>query len=71
MPENKQDILNQLWEAIRRTRAGDDVTGLRYDGKNEMVLVDFIDNPGGRKINVAMDSGIAMIRDVVNNIDIG
>ena len=30
MRENKEDICRQLFEAIRRTRAGDDVVGLRY-----------------------------------------
>lgn len=49
MRENKEDICRQLFEAIRRTRAGDDVVGLRYvkEGHGEHVYVDFIDNPGG------------------------
>lgn len=51
MRENKEDICRQLFEAIRRTRAGDDVVGLRYvkEGYEEHVYVDFIDNPGGEK----------------------
>lgn len=71
--ENKQQILNYLLKAIQATRAGNDVSALRYDEKDEMVYV----YSGGvtrfwsRSINVAMDSGIAMLKDVINHIDIG
>lgn len=67
----KQCILDQLLTAIRMTEAGMDVTALRYDEKTEMVHVDFESGEDGRIINVKMDSGFAMIRDVVNNLDIG
>lgn len=69
--EQKQEILNALLAAIQLTRAGDDVTALRFDPKEEKVHVDFENGKDGRIINVAMDSGIAMLRDVLNNIDIG
>lgn len=69
--ENKQRILNALLIAIQTTRAGSDVTDLRFDDKDETVHVDFESGKDGRIINVAMDSGIAMIRDVMNHIDIG
>ena len=69
--EDKHLILNLLLHAIQQTRAGDDVTALRYDPLREEVHVDFISGTDGRIINVAMDSGWAMIKDVVNNIDIG
>ena len=66
-----QYILNLLLLAIRETRAGEDVTGLRYDADRELVYVDFESGKNGRVINVAMDSGWTMIKDVVNHIDIG
>ena len=69
--EQKQEILNKLLEAIQLTRAGEDVTALRFDPEKELVHVDFVSGQDGRIINVAMDSGIAMLRDVLNNIDIG
>ena len=71
MGENKQAILDMLLMAINKTRAGEDVIALRYDPAKEIVHVDFISGEDGRIINVAMDSGWAMIKDVVNNIDIG
>ena len=69
--ENKQEILNKLLVAIQATRAGEDVETMVYDAPSEMVLVYFgKSKEPGRKINVACDSGIAMLRDVLRNIDI-
>lgn len=67
----KQIILDLLLPAIQRTRAGDDVTALRYNAADETVHVDFESGKDGRIINVAMDSEWAMIKDVVNHLDIG
>ena len=71
MGENKQKTMDLLLAAIQSTRAGEDVTALRYDGLTETVHVDFWSGKDRRIINVAMDSGWAMIKDVVNHIDIG
>lgn len=68
--ENKQEILNYLCKAIQATRAGEDVSLLEYDEEREWVIV-YFNGHIGRKINVACDSGIAMIRDVLRYIDIG
>ena len=72
MSENKQQILDYLLKAIQTTRAGADVSRLEFDSKREFVYVYFggSDVPG-RTINVAMDSGIAMLKDVLKRIDIG
>ena len=70
--ENNQAILNELLKAINLTRAGNDVRELKYDEERELVLVYFGNSTTpGRQINVACDSGIAMLKDVINNIDIG
>ena len=68
---SKQVILDLLLPAIQATSAGDDVTALRYDPEKEVVYVDFECQRSGRVINVAMDSGWAMIKDVVKHMDIG
>ena len=67
----KQAICDLLLKAIQQTTAGNDVTALRYDPEKEVVYVDFECSRGGRVINVACDSGWAMIKDIVNHIDIG
>ena len=71
MIPRKQIVLNHLMIAIQQTRAGEDVVALRYNAEDETVRVDFTSGQNGRIINVAMDSEWAMIKDVVNNIDIG
>lgn len=67
---SKQVILNKLCEAIHMTTAGDDLVALRYDAERELVHADFECAYDARQINVAMDSGWAMIKDVVNNLDL-
>lgn len=68
---SKQIILDLLCKAIQATTAGDDLAKLRYDPKTEIVHVDFQNAYDARQINVAMDSGWTMIKDIVNHIDIG
>lgn len=65
--ENKQDILDFLLPALQLTRACEDLCSLEYDEELEIVTATFA--KGTRKINVACDSGIAMIRDVLANIE--
>lgn len=69
--KTKQIICDRLCEAIKQTSAGDDLEALRYDPKKEIVHADFTNAYDARQINVAMDSGWAMIKDIVNHIDIG
>lgn len=64
--EDKQKICDLLAEALRATRNAWDVESLTYDKDKEIVEVRFLG--GNRRINVAMDSGTAMIRDIVNHL---
>lgn len=68
---SKQVICDLLCKAIQATQAGDDLVALRYDPKAEIVHADFTEAYDARQINVAMDSGWTMIKDIVNHIDIG
>ena len=61
--KTKQTICDLLCKAIQQTAAGDDLVALRYDPVNEAY--------DARQINVAKDSGWAMIKDIVRQIDIG
>lgn len=70
--ENKQHICDLLTAVISETRAGDDLSWLEYDEDEEVVKVYFNQNTFPSKvINVACDSGWAMIRDIVKRLDIG
>ena len=65
-PEDKQEICNLLAETLRATRNFWDVTGIAYSPKEERVTVQFLN--GEKSVNVAADSGAAMIKDIMNHI---
>ena len=67
MKENKQQICDALMEAFKLTRERDNIVSLEYDVNTEIVCVTYA---SGFKllINVAMDSGMAMIKDIMNHI---
>ena len=62
--EDKQAILDALVESVKLTRDQHDLRGMYYDPEREVVLIRW--QNGIKSVNVAMDSGIAMIRDVLN-----
>lgn len=67
MMENKQRILDLLLKTLQATANAADTVALTYDPKKESVTVKFAGG-GSRIVNVAMDSGTAMIRDVMANL---
>ena len=70
--ENKQQlILDALCSALQLTRDQADLEALRYKalGPDEQRVSATYDGGGSREINVALDSGIAMIRDVLRAIE--
>ena len=64
--EDKQKILNYLTKALQATDNASDLIGLTYIPDKEYVIVHF--EQGMRVVNVHMDSGTAMIKDVVNHL---
>lgn len=68
MMEDKQAICNALRRTLRLTRKFEDLEYLAYDDESETVLAGF-ENGGTRRIRVGLDSGYAMIKDIVNHID--
>ena len=67
--ENKQEICNALVKTLKLTRDAFDVADLIYNAENETVMVLF-KMGGTRIINVAMDSGVAMIRDIMRGLGV-
>lgn len=65
--EDKQKICDALLEALKLTREAGDAVGIDYDNEAEIVTVTF-EGGGNRRINVGMDSGTAMIRDIMNHL---
>lgn len=67
MRENKQKICDLLLLTLQATSNAEDTVSIVYDDSTEKVQVKFASG-GIRIINVAMDSGTAMIRDIMNNL---
>lgn len=69
MKEDKQKILDLLLPALQATRNLDDLMSLVYvklENGGERVISIF---PAGDKVvNITMDSGVAMIQDVIKGI---
>lgn len=67
--ENYQEICYLLCVALRKTRQYGDLWRLRHVEENDAryVIAEFT-NGGTRVINVTMDSGIAMIKDIIKNL---
>ena len=68
--EDKQAILNALLPALQLTRAGREATELIYDKGTEKVLIEYTDG-SNELVNVALDSGVAMIIDVCKAVMYG
>lgn len=67
MQEDKQSICNLLQQALRRTYKYQHLVGLDYDSNEEIVTARF-EFGREKRINVHMDSGSGMIRDIVRNL---
>ena len=65
--EDKQKICDLLTVTLQATYNASDLVSLVYDGEKEIVTATFV---GGGKyiINVALDSGTAMIRDIMKRM---
>ena len=64
--EDKQAICNALCTALQLTRSGSDISEIEYHAEGEYVTVYY--TKGHININVALDSGTAMIRDIMRGI---
>ena len=65
--ENKQHICDLLTETLRATRDQADLKRIRYEeiGQDHQQVVLEYENGGFRSVNVSLDSGIAMVRDIL------
>ena len=72
--ENKQRICNLLLEALQATTHGKPVTALRYtredehDPLSEEQVEIVYNNAWGKTVCVTADSGLAMIKDIMNAV---
>ena len=72
MPDEQEDkhlICALLAVTLQTTRDAYDLMSLKFDEDAEIVTVRFTGG-GIRKINVAADSGVAMIRDIMKHLGV-
>ena len=67
MREDKQAICTALCKALQLTRSGSSIFEIRYNAEGEYVTVYY--TTGHININVALDTGTAMIRDIMRGIN--
>lgn len=70
MKENKQLICDLLTETLKATRDQADVVSIKFRelGPDDQEVTVTYENGGFRSVNVSLDSGIAMIRDILRAI---
>lgn len=69
MSEDKQAICDALCTALQMTRDFRDLVAIEYDGTPYHETATLIYEHGkGAPINVALDSGEAMIRDIMSGV---
>lgn len=67
--ENYQEICNLLRFTLKQTRQYSDLWRLKHVEENaERYVIAEFQNGSTRVINVTMDSGIAMIKDILRNL---
>lgn len=70
--EDKTLITRKLFECLKCTRAGAEIEGLTYEGESKLLGEEYVvihyNNGYIRRVNVHMDSGTALISDVMSQI---
>lgn len=70
MNESKKDICYKLLGVLKSTNHLHDLVDLEYYklGKDDEVVIATFSNGYSKKVNVSLDSGIAMIADIVSQL---
>lgn len=66
--ENKQEICDKLLETLQATDNARDAVNITYLSSSGVVVVEYASGVR-RKINVAADSGTAMIGNIMNHLN--
>lgn len=65
--EDLQKVCDLLTETLKATRNLNELEKLEYQKNSEIVIATFI-NGNIKKVNVMLDSGTAMITDIIKQI---
>lgn len=64
----KRELVERLFLTVIKTRAGENIQTMSLSDDEETVTI-FYKSGGSRTVSVACDSGIALMRDVLNVIN--
>lgn len=67
MKENKQEICDSLCAALMKTRDQRDLVSLTFDENLEIVTAKYADGDE-KEISVWGDSGVALIKDIIEEL---
>ena len=67
MRENKQEICNSLCATLQKTRDQRDLVSLTLDKRQETVTAEYTDGDE-KEISVWGDSGVALIKDIIEEL---
>lgn len=67
MKENKQEICNSLCATLQKTRDQRDLLSLTFDEALEIVIAEYTDGDE-KEIGVWGDSGVALIKDIIEEL---
>lgn len=66
--ENKREIVKALFECLKLTRAGEEIVDMEYVKEVSAIVIITYSNGYQIEVNVSLDSGCALIRDVMRKI---
>ena len=67
MKENKQEICDSLCATLQKTRDQHDLLSLTFDENLEIVIAEYTDGEK-KEIGVWGDSGVALIKDIIEEL---
>lgn len=69
--EDKQNIINYLFQTLKQTVVGVGLEAIRYEqlSNGDEIAVLMYDNGYRKSVNISCDSGVALMRDILRNIE--
>lgn len=69
--EDKQTIINYLFQTLKQTVAGVDLEAIKYEAliNGDEIAVLIYDNGYRKSVNISCDSGLALMRDILRVIE--
>lgn len=69
--EDKQEIINWLFQTLKQTVAGVGLEAIKYEAlsNGDEIAVLMYDNGYRKSVNISCDSGVALMRDILRAIE--